>query len=122
MKNKNFNTNHYTSNIMALNVKAVERIEWQQVPLLVYPLIGMIFLIKLLHLILHKLMGEKESIQQIFQISLTIRDIIKEECPGSAIYMNFINIFPDGIIGAYIAQEVSRADRLTQSSHFFRIV
>ena len=43
--------------------------------LLVYPLIGMVFLIKLLHLILHKLMGEKESIQQIFQISLAIRDI-----------------------------------------------
>ena len=64
--------------------------------LLVYPLIGMVFLIKLLHLILHKLMGKKESIQQILQISLAIRDMLKEQHPGSAIYMNFINIFPDG--------------------------
>ena len=122
MKNKNFNTNHYTSNIMALNVKAVERIEWQQVPLLVYPLIGMLFFIKLLHLILHKLMGKKESIQQIFQISLAIRDMLKEQRPSSAIYMNFIGIFPDGVIDAYIAQVVSTTDRLTQSGHFFRIV
>ena len=82
----------------------------------------MVFLIKLLHLILQKLMGKKESIQQIFQISLAIRNMLKEQHPGSAIYMNFINIFPDGIIGAYIAQEVSRADRLTQSGHLFRIV
>ena len=95
MKNKNFNTNHYTSNIMALNVKAVERIEWQQVPLLVYPLIGMVFLIKLLHLILHKLMGEKESIQQIFQISLAIRDMLKEQRSSSTIYRQFIGVFVD---------------------------
>ena len=122
MKNKNFNTNHYTSNIMALNVKAVERIEWQQVPLLVYPLIGMLFFIKLLHLILQKLMGTKESIQQILQVSLAIGDIIKEQRPSSAIYMNFIGIFPDGVIDAYIAQVVSTTDRLTQSGRLFRIV
>ena len=63
--------------------------------LLVYPLIGMVFLIKLLHLILHKLMGKKESIQQIFQISLAIRDMLKEQRSSSTIYRQFIGVFVD---------------------------
>ena len=62
---------------------------------LVYPLIGMVFLIKLLHLILHKLMGKKESIQQIFQISLAIRDMLKEQRSSSTIYRQFIGVFVD---------------------------
>ena len=63
--------------------------------LLVYPLIGMVFLIKLLHLILHKLMGKKESIQQILQISLAIRDMLKKQRSGSTIYRQFIGVFVD---------------------------
>ena len=63
--------------------------------LLVYPLIGMVFLIKLLHLILQKLMGKKESIQQIFQISLAIRDMLKEQRSSSTIYRQFIGVFVD---------------------------
>ena len=55
----------------------------------------MVFFIKLLHLILHKLMGEKESIQQIFQISLAIRDMLKKQCSGSTIYRQFIGVFVD---------------------------
>ena len=61
----------------------------------VYPLIWMVFLIKLLHLILHKLMGKKESIQQILQISLAIRDMLKEQRSSSTIYRQFIGVFVD---------------------------
>ena len=67
-------------------------------------------------------MGKKESIQQIFQISLAIRDMLKEQRSSSTIYRQFIGVFVDWVIDTNIAHEVSNTDRLFQFGNCIRII